>query len=249
VHFGAAFPSISRMRHAGSPLFDVSPAIQAEHICLESEEFVVKARVRGKRIGSSVKIASRFRRCETELAWLDGHRLEVRARRPRRPGLRYEVDLRFVDGATVTQRRIAWRCWQATLTLAVLSAASYWLATVPGGPSWVPTGLPGSIALLVATVCVGALALYRTHDTIEFHSVHGRVVLVAVTGNIGCSRATGAFVAELGRRIAAARAHEPQTRQRFLRDELREHRRLFEEGVLSEDAYETGKQRILQSHG
>ena len=40
-----------------------------------------------------------------------------------------------------------------------------------------------------------------------------------------------------------------QSRQAFLRDELREHRRLFEAGVLSGDAYEAGKRRILQAQG
>jgi hypothetical protein len=192
---------------------------------------------------------SRFRGCETDLAWLDGHRLEVRVRRPRRAGLRYEIELRFVDGDTVTRRRIAWRCWQASLMPAALSATSFWLANLPGDPGWIGTGLPGSIGLLVAAFGVGALALYRTHDTIQLLSLHGRAVLVAITGNVGCSRATSAFAAEIGRRIAAARAHVPQSKQRFLRDELREHRRLLEEGVLSDGTYEAGKRRILQAHG
>jgi hypothetical protein len=249
VHFGADFPSIHQVRHAGSPQFDVTPAIRAEHICLESEEFTVAARVRGKRIGPSLKIVSRFRGCETELSWLDGHRLEVCVRRPRRARLRYEIDLRFVDGETVMRRRIAWRCWQGSVMLAALSATSFWLANVPGGPGWVAAALPGSIGLLVAAFFVGALALYRTHDTIELLSLHGRAVLVAITGNVGCSRATSTFTAEIDRRIADARAQVPQSKQRFLRDELREHRKLFEEGVLSDEAYEAGKRCILQAHG
>jgi hypothetical protein len=52
----------------------------------------------------------------------------------------------------------------------------------------------------------------------------------------------------LSRRVADARARAPQSRQQFLRDELREHRRLFEEGVLPEPVYEAGKQRILKAH-
>ena len=249
VCFAADFPSIHRVQYAGSPQFDLTPAIRTEHICLESEEFDVPARVRGRRIGPSLKVASRFRGCETELAWLDGHRLEVRTQRRRGARLRYEVDLRFIDGEATTRRRIAWRCWQVGAALAALSATSFWLATMPDGPSWIPTTLPVSIGLLVAALGVGVLALYRTHDTVELVSVHGRAVLVAITGNIGCSRATGAFTAEIVRRIDDARAQLRQSKQQFLRDELREHRRLFEDGVLAEADYEAGKRRILRAHG
>jgi hypothetical protein len=249
VPFPADFPSIRQVQHAGGPHFDITPAIRAEHICLESEEFAVPARVRGRRIGPPLTIASRFRGCETEFAWLDGHRLEVRTRRPRQPARRYEVDLRFVDGETITRRRIAWRFWQACLALAALSVTSFWLATGPDGPSWAPMGMPAAIGLLMATLCLGTLALYRTHDTIELLSVHGRAVLAEITGNVGISRATGDFVAEIGRRTADARAQQRQSKQQFLRDELREHRRLFEDGVLGEAAYEAGKRRILQAHG
>ena len=110
-------------------------------------------------------------------------------------------------------------------------------------------GMPAAIGLLMATLCLGTLALYRTHDTIELLSVHGRAVLAEITGNVGISRATGDFVAEIGRRTADARAQQRQSKQQFLRDELREHRRLFEDGVLGEAAYEAGKRRILQAHG
>jgi hypothetical protein len=120
---------------------------------------------------------------------------------------------------------------------------------MPDGPNWVPTTLPVSIGLLVAALCVGVLALYRTHDTVELVSVHGRAVLVAITGNIGCSRATGAFTADIVRRIDDARAQLRQSKPQFLRDELREHRRLFEDGVLAEADYEAGKRRILRAHG
>jgi hypothetical protein len=237
------------VRYAGSPQFDATPAIQAEHICLQSDEFVVNAPIRGKRIGPALKIASRFRNCETELALLEGHRLEVRSWRPHRARLKYVVELRFFDSAPITRLSIDWRSWVAGLLLAALAAASYRLATATDSPSWMQLGLPGSIALLVAAVCVVLLALYRTNETVQFRSVHGRAVLVEFTGNVGCARAAGAFTAELRRQIADARAQAAQSKQQFLRDELREHRRLFDDGVLSEDAYEAGKLRILQAHG
>jgi hypothetical protein len=48
--------------------------------------------------------------------------------------------------------------------------------------------------------------------------------------------------------INAAKAERPQERPQFLRDEMREHHRLRELGVLSEEQYEQSKARILASH-
>ena len=223
--------------------------MRVEHVCLESEEVTVPARMRPRRTGMALKVTSRFRGRETELAWLEGHRLEVGTRRRRGAVLRYEIDLRFVDGKTFLRRCIAWRCWQVSLALAAVSAFSFWLGTTPAGQDWAPAGLPGSIALLVGALCVGALALYRTHDTLELRSVHGRAVLAEINGNVGFSRAVGDFAAEIERRTAAARAQYRQSKPQFLRDELREHRRLVEDGVLADAAYEAGKRRILQAHG
>jgi len=226
------------VRYSDSLQFDFAPAVQAEHICLQSDEAIVVDRARGARVGPVLTVASRLRGCETEVAFLDNHRLAVRSRRPRRPRQDYVLDLRFLDAQPVRERRIAWLCWQTSAALAVLAASSHWLHP----------GILGSIGLLTAAICAGMLALYRTRETIEFRSMHGQARLLEIRGGLGCSRAVASFTAELARRITAARAHMPQSRQQFLRDEMREHRRLQGNGVLSVDAYEASKQRILQAH-
>jgi hypothetical protein len=83
---------------------------------------------------------------------------------------------------------------------------------------------------------------------LEFTSVHGGVTLVSVTGAIGSARDGKKFFVELIKSISAAKAARPQPPHLFLRDEMREHHRLRELGVLTEAQYETSKSRILSSH-
>lgn len=242
------FPSIGRVRQAASPQLDFAPGIQVEHVCLESDELVFDGRCLGAPVGPSLTITSQLRGCMTELTVLEGHQLAVRTQRPQRPERRYVLDLRFIDGEPVTRRFIAWRCWLASVALAALAGAGYRLAAMPEVAPWLHMALPGSIGSLAAAVCIGMLALYRTHETIQLRSVHGRAVLVEITGSPGCSRSAAAFAAEMARRIDEARARVAQSKQRFLCDELHEHRRLLEEGVLAPDVYEAGKRRILRAH-
>jgi hypothetical protein len=246
---GTDFPSIQPVTPSGTIRVDFAEAIQAEHICLETEETVVDGRLGGKQIGPSLRIADRFRGCETELAVLEGHRLAVRSRRPRQIERRYVVDLRFVDSTPVIGRRIASRCWQACVALATVAVLSGWLSTLDGAPAWLHLRPSVWLASIVVAIGTGVLALYRTYERIEFLSLHGRARLAEITGGLGSSRAAASFTTGLARRIEDARTHRQQSAQQFLRDELREHRRLLGESVLSEKAYQASKQRILQSHG
>ncbi len=75
------------------------------------------------------------------------------------------------------------------------------------------------------------------------------VSLALISGNLGCSRSLESFMAELGRRSEAARSQVAQSKQQFLRDEMREHHRLWSEGVLPDAVYDASKRRILQAHG
>jgi hypothetical protein len=234
------------VQHAAELQFDAGVR-RAESVCLTADEFVIDRSLRAARRGPTLKVANRHRRCESELALLDGHRLAVRERR-REMERRYVLDLRFIAAAPLTQRTIAWNCWFASLASLTAACLVAWLAwTQRAHPqawsAWVVT-----MGLSATALLLGAVALYRTHDTMMLHSVHGRVTLARLTGNIGSARDSAPFTVELTRGIEAARTEIAQSRQAFLRDELREHRRLFEDGVLPADAYEAAKRRILQAH-
>lgn len=228
---------------------ETAPAMQAEHICLESDEITVSDDPRHDRVGPSFSYECRIRGCATEFAVLEGHRLGVRSRRHRQVEQSYIVDLRFVDGEPVAERRVAWRCWQASAGLAALAALDYLITSIFASSGWQQLGYQIAVALLTAAICTGLFALYRTRETLSFHSVHGRECLMQIAGGLGCSRSARGFVAELARHSAMARSASAQSPAHFLRDEMREHHRLWRAGVLSDAAYEASKRRILQAHG
>jgi hypothetical protein len=104
------------------------------------------------------------------------------------------------------------------------------------------------VAALLAAIVAALMFLRRTTESLEFTSVHGGVTLVSVTGAIGSAREGKKFFVELIKSIHAAKAARPQPPPLFLRDEMREHHRLRELGVLSEEQYAECKSRILASH-
>jgi hypothetical protein len=104
------------------------------------------------------------------------------------------------------------------------------------------------VTFAVAAVCFGLVGVLRTRDVVELRSVHGDAPLAGIAGRLGSARAAGSFVAELAQRVKAAVAQSAQSKQQFLRDEMREHHRLWSEGVLSDAVYEASKLRILRAH-
>lgn len=224
-------PSIRTVRNVEHLAVEMGAAMRAEHICLASDEILVEERPREIGVGPTVRVASSLRGCETELSLRADHQLVIRTRRRRRPVHKYSLDLRFVVAEPVTRRRIAWSSWGATVVLVSLAAL-----------------LP-SVVLLMAAAGAALSGWYHTGETIELRSVHGAAPLALVIGNLGCSRSLESFMAELGRRIEAARSQVAQSKQQFLRDEMREHHRLWSEGVLPDAIYDASKRRILQAHG
>ena len=229
--------------------FSLDRGLRMEHVLLESEEPAVAARPAPTRSGPAFRFLSRLRGCETELGFSTDHCLTVRQGRPGRMTRAYVVDARFVDASATAELRVAWRCWLATAVLVALAAIGFWHASQWIDPRWSRIGLLASAVAATASACVGLLGLYRTRVSIELRSLHGAARLVDVVADPGSVRDARSFVAELARQVEAARRLRARPKQQFLRDEMREHHRLWSEGVLSETAYEAGKRRILAAHG
>lgn len=226
------------------------PIARAEHISIEAapeETSPIARRARGK-IRATYCLKSTLRGCETELALLDDHFLSVRCVRPEGLPKKYDVDLRFANAKPVRVREISWTWLVVTVGLVLLATGaifSAWSAT----PT--PWNRPGFIAALITLlVSVGTFFLFlrRTTESLLFRSVHGNATLVSVTGGIGSARSGKLFFVELIKDINAAKTARPQEKPQFLRDEMREHHRLRELGVLTEEEYEASKARILGAH-
>lgn len=92
------------------------------------------------------------------------------------------------------------------------------------------------------------VAIYRTTETVRLLSSVGAARLLDCTGGLGTLRGLRRFMAKVTAHIRLAAEARRRTKAAHLRDEMREHVRLREIGVLGEPEYESAKARILGKH-
>jgi hypothetical protein len=218
-----------------------------EHIVLESDERRVPALRTARKVHSRLRVQSSVRRRASELALIDYCYLSVRTWRSRSPDAQYVLDLRFVDPALRLSRHVAWRFLAASAVLAVLAVALAWRISASSTP-WRHEWLLPLGGLFGLAVCAALVGLYRTTKTLVLFSVSGRARLLELTGGVGSFRAMRSFSRTLAAHVRIASARRRRSRAEHLRDEMREHLRLKEAGVLSEKDYEMSKARILAKH-
>jgi hypothetical protein len=226
--------------------------VRAEHISLDTnhgDDNLVAPKKRPHRpTRMSYTLASKLRGCVTQLGLLDEHYLSVQLTRPDIEPCKYDFDLRFASAKPVIVRHVAWFWLALAISLALLATCALWILWPQSATEWIHPVPLTAVAALLASIGAVLMFLRRTTESLEFVSVHGGVTLVSVTGAIGSARDGKKFFVELIKSIHAAKAARPQPPPVFLRDEMREHHRLRELGVLTEEQYAACKSRILASH-
>jgi hypothetical protein len=222
---------------------------RGEHIHIEAEPGSVDAPPahRLRKVRTSYLLKSTLRGCETEVSILEDHFITVRTVRPDAEPRKYEVDLRFANPKPVRVRSVSW-FWFTLASCMALLAAGGLLGTWADAGRWSSPIFLAALVTLIASGGATIMFLRRTVESLEFVSMHGGATLVSVVGGIGSARAGKRFFIELIKSINAAKAARAQERPQLLRDEMREHHRLRELGVLTEQQYQQSKARILASH-
>lgn len=181
-----------------------------------------------------------------QLELIDYYYLVVRSYRAGVVAAEYVLDLRFVEASLPVSRHFASRwllCAPAFLALA--GAIAFWRDAPAASGGWLAaTGIVLGIAI-AATV----IGLYRTTETVSMCSVHGRARVFEFTSGLGLKKSIEPFTKKLVAHIKFATAARRPLKSEHLRDEMREHFRLRESGVLSAEDYESSKTRILAEHG
>ena len=219
---------------------------QGEYILLESDEQPTVPHPRASRKRHArVEAPDRIRRRLLRLEIFDYFYLAVHVQRAQSVMAEYVLDLRFVDPSVRMSRHIATRWLVATLVLAALAVAIGLRVQGSAAPgNWLVA------CLIASTLAVGAgfVCAYRTTETLAVFSIHGRARLLEYTGMLGLGRALRPFLIKLSAHVRIAIAARRRSKALHLRDEMREHARLHETGVLSKLEYEAGKARILAAH-
>jgi hypothetical protein len=226
-----------------------SISARAEHVSLESETDITAppARPPHRKTLSSYAHKSSMRKCSTELSLLDEHYLQVHSVRAGKEPKKYAIDLRFLNSQPVRVRCIAWTWFALSVVSLAISVLGAWFAW-PSAKPFSSAASAGACIALIAAIVSAVEAFRSTTESLNFTSVHGGAPFVSVLGGIGSTKEGKSFFVAMIKDIAAAKAARQQPKQQWLRDEMREHHRLRELGVLTEADYEASKARILSAH-
>jgi hypothetical protein len=217
----------------------------SEHILLESDERQVPHPRCSRKRHATIELHSRLRRRALQLELIDYYFLVVRSYRASVVAAEYVLDLRFVDASPALSRHFASRWLLSALVLFALAGA---IALRIGG-SAAPAGWAAASGIVLAmAIAAAVVCIYRTTETISMYSTHGRATLFEFTSGLGVKRALAPFAKKLAAHIRLASSARRSLRSEHLRDEMREHFRLRETGVLSAQEYEASKARILAEH-
>jgi hypothetical protein len=221
---------------------------QSEHILLESDgRREVPTPSQAQKTHAAWQCQSRLRRCRIELAIVDDYYLVVRAGRV--GSLReYVLDLRFVEPSIYVAKHTPRRLIAVALVFGSLAAFSAWRTLSSAAPWWHHEWLEACAVTTTATLCACLACAWRMTETFALYSFHGRATLLAYTGGPGTLRTVRNFGRKLAGHIRLAIAQRRSSKAEYLRDEMREHFRLREAGVLAQEQYEASKARILAQH-
>lgn len=216
-----------------------------EHILLEAEDPVA--------VAEQADIEARWlinhvgRGVATELAVTANGVLRADAIKRGKRVQRRWINLRFLDPTPTPVGRVAWRGLGIGVGLAVFAAL--W-GTFAGAFSVLHAAhAPVAIAAVTAAICTLGLALHSSFRGLRLVTMNGGACVLEVTVALWPSLAFKEFQMELPDFIDAAFDAYPQDDDALLRDEMRDHHRLKEAGVLSQAAYEEAKKRILRQFG
>jgi hypothetical protein len=184
--------------------------------------------------------ANRLRHCRSEFVLLTNHRLLVNTQGFMQQRGNYMLDIGMLDPQPAHSVNIAWRY---LLLFAALCMAAWFIDYV--GVTREAT--LGAVVLGVCAVPSLLLAIFRSHDRLVFYSMTGRVPLVVLCRSLPDQLTVEAFSDVLIEYIIDARSRHMGTIE-ALNAELKAHRHLMEEGVISRKRYDIVKQRILDQH-
>lgn len=217
-----------------------------EHILLESDEHDLPQRQTARKVHASHRFQSRLRRRVVELEIIDYYYLFCRQRNAHSAPSECVYDLRFVDPLLRQSRHIPTR-WLALSVCFAVFAILIW-TDAASAYGWGHVRLPVGALLLFLATCSAMVSIYRLTETLELRSVHGQAKLLELTGSLGALRSLRPFIRKLGAHLHIAAGVRRDSKAAHLRDEMREHHRLREAGVLSDWQYEESKRRILTHH-
>jgi len=160
----------------------------------------------------------------------------------------YWINLTLLDTAASRQRSIHWNFF-FYFVVAISLAATLLLMNYK-----MPQLIPQPYAMItnVLLFTIGAIfflsMLNRSKKTLIFYSNYGQIPIFEITFNQPSKSHFRKFTTELVARINNAKSNCYFSKSQILAAELNEHRRLRDEGILSDEIYHYAKMNIFRHH-
>jgi hypothetical protein len=221
---------------------------RSEHVSLETDISETRAKPNPSKPLLSYELNKGGRGVTRRVSILPDQYVAIETQRSRSTSSMHTVDLRFVEPRSFRIRNVPWRLLYVAIGATVLTTLAFVLCAEWPKFAQKFGGLLAAYALATVTVGCYAVCYYLTIESLHFLSANGRASVIVIAGRWGTMRRAQSCAVDLLSHIKVAQKKFGQTRQTYLRDEMREHARLFEAGVLSIDQYNDAKRRILKSH-
>ena len=156
---------------------------------------------------------------------------------------KYRIDLAYLDPRPFRRRMVAWKWLYASLALLGLD-----LVLVLTG--WIETTSVNFLGLFIGITMVALMTLLaffqQSYDKVLFRSQYGKIRLIELINNNPDKAAFRSFITKFIMQINKSKTAKNMTQDKFLARELKELRRLKDETVVPEPAYEKAKRLIFK---
>jgi len=155
---------------------------------------------------------------------------------------KYRLDLAYLDPKPFRRRNQDWKWLLASLALIGLD-----IAIVIGG--WIDTASVNFLGLLIGVTMVALMTLlaffHQSTDNVIFRSKYGKIRLIELISNNPDKARFRRFITRFIVQINKSKTAKQYTAKKFLVNELKQLRRLKDETVIPNDAYEKAKTLIF----
>ncbi len=156
---------------------------------------------------------------------------------------KYRIDISYLDPRPFRHRVIAWKWLYASIALLGIDAALLFTGLLD-------TSSVNSLGLFIGLLVISAMALiaflHKSKDQVYFRSQYGHIKLVELINKNPDSDQFKSFLNKFVMQIKKSQTAKGYNQNQFLARELQELRRLKDETMIPEPAYEKAKRLIFK---
>ena len=178
---------------------------------------------------------------------LDGKFLGVK-NVDRKSQKKYWANLLFVDPELRHERTVTWPYIYLALILSFFGSILLMIDIYSNLFPKSAITLSAIVLLFTGASVFVVLTFYYSNNMLILYSQHGKIAIAEFFYGNPSKKELGRFIDELESRIEAVKSDCRYTKAQLLPAEVAEYRRLYSEGIISENSYESAKMALFSHH-